>query len=74
MHKACSRTVNPCELGSMPRVGANFVVKQREDVKMAKFYDATKEHAPIEKSKEKSKGHPNKGLKGKNPYSGKVKS
>lgn len=45
---------------------------------MAKFYDATREHAPIEKSstgsKEKSKGHPNKGLKGKNPYSGKVAS
>lgn len=41
---------------------------------MAKFYDATKEHTKIEKSKEKSKGHPNKGLKGKNPYSGKVAS
>lgn len=43
---------------------------------MAKFYDATKEHAPFEKSeaKNKSKGHPNKGLKGKNPYSGKVVS
>lgn len=44
---------------------------------MTKFYDATKEHKMIEKSasgKEKSKGHPNKGLKGKNPYSGKVVS
>lgn len=41
---------------------------------MSKFYDATKEHAKIERSKEKSKGHPNKGLKGKNPYSGKVVS
>ena len=44
---------------------------------MVKFYDATKEHKMIkmiEKSKEKSKGHPNKGLKGKNPYSGKVVS
>lgn len=43
---------------------------------MAKAYDATREHAPIEKSdsKNKSKGHPNKGIKGKNPYSGKVVS
>lgn len=41
---------------------------------MTKVYDATKEHAKIEKSKEKSKGHPNKGLKGKNPYSGKSAS
>lgn len=44
---------------------------------MAKFYDATKEHAKIEKSsvgkQEKSKGHPNKGIKGKNPYSGNTK-
>lgn len=41
---------------------------------MTKFYDATKEHKMIEKSKTASKGHPNKGLKGKNPYSGKVVS
>ena len=44
---------------------------------MTKFYDATKEHTKIEKSttkSEKTKGHPNKGLKGKNPYSGKVVS
>lgn len=34
-------------------------------------YDATKEHAPIERSGKPSKGHPNKGLKEKNPYSGK---
>ncbi len=38
---------------------------------MAKPYDATQEHAPIERSKTPSKGHPNKNLKGKNPYSGK---
>lgn len=37
-----------------------------------KPYDATKEHAPIERSAKPSKGHPNKGRKGKNPYSGKV--
>lgn len=41
---------------------------------MSKFYDATKEHTKFEKSKEKSKGHPNKGVKGKNPYSGKTVS
>lgn len=41
---------------------------------MTKYYDATTEHKPFEKSdaKVKSKGHPNKGLKGKNPYSGKT--
>lgn len=44
---------------------------------MTKFYDATKEHAKIEKTvnkSEKTKGHPNKGIKGKNPYSGKSAS
>lgn len=42
---------------------------------MIKFYDATKEHKMIEKdTKKKGGGHPNKGLKGKNPYSGKVVS
>lgn len=40
---------------------------------MSKFYDATKEHKMIEKSAKASKTHPNKGIKGKNPYSGKVK-
>lgn len=34
-------------------------------------YDATQEHTPFERSKAPSKGHPNKGLKEKNPYSGK---
>lgn len=38
-----------------------------------KAYDATKEHAPVERSAQPSKTHPNKGRKGKNPYSGKVK-
>jgi hypothetical protein len=54
-----------------------FVVNKRGAVKMTKFYDATKEHTKIEKSttkSEKTKGHPNKGLKGKNPYTGKVVS
>jgi hypothetical protein len=37
---------------------------------MTKQYDATAEHKPFEASSQKSKGHPNKGLKGKNPYSG----
>ena len=45
---------------------------------MTKFYDATKEHKKIEKStvvKGQAKGgHPNKGIRGKNPYSGKVVS
>lgn len=42
---------------------------------MVKFYDATKEHQKIVKSTDrKGKGHPNKGIKGKNPYSGKVVS
>mgnify|MGYP003465243561 CR=1 FL=1 len=36
-----------------------------------KAYDATKEHAPIERSKTAGKGHPNKNRKEKNPYSGK---
>lgn len=39
---------------------------------MIRYYNAANEHKPFEKSKEKSKGHPNKGLKGKNPYSGKT--
>lgn len=39
---------------------------------MIKRYDATREHQPIEKSTTKSKSHPNKGLKGRNPYSGKT--
>lgn len=34
-------------------------------------YDATKEHAPIERSKTPSKGHPNKRAKGKHPVTGK---
>lgn len=40
---------------------------------MSKFYDATKEHVPVDKTRLKdSKGrHPNKGLKTKNPYTGK---
>lgn len=38
---------------------------------MTKYYDATTEHKPFEKSENKSKGHPNKRVKGKNPYSGK---
>lgn len=38
---------------------------------MTKYYDAANEHKPFEKSDRKTKGHPNKGLKGKNPYSGK---
>lgn len=41
---------------------------------MSKFYDATKEHKPFDRSKTASKGHPNKNVKGKNPYSGKVVS
>lgn len=42
---------------------------------MSKFYDATKEHRKIEKSAvKKGGGHPNKCIKGKNPYSGKVVS
>jgi hypothetical protein len=46
---------------------------------MSKVYDATTEHKMIEKGKDKPKGsakgtHPNKGIKGKNPYSGKVVS
>jgi hypothetical protein len=37
-----------------------------------KAYDATKEHAPLDRSpKSDKKGrHPNKNIKGKNPYSG----
>lgn len=40
-----------------------------------KQYDAAAEHKPFERSaqapKDRSRGaHPNKGLKGKNPYSG----
>jgi hypothetical protein len=40
---------------------------------MAKYYDATKEHAPVDKSRLKdSKGrHPNKNLGSKHPVSGK---
>lgn len=38
---------------------------------MSKFYDATKEHKMFEKAAKATKGHPNKGIKGKNPYSGK---
>jgi len=40
---------------------------------MAKYYDATKEHGPVDKTRLKdSKGrHPNKGRKEKNPFSGK---
>lgn len=41
---------------------------------MAKFYDATKEHAPFDRTDagKSNKGrHPNKNIKGKNPYSGK---
>lgn len=38
---------------------------------MAKPFDATKEHQPFERSNQPSKSHPNKGLKGKHPYSGK---
>lgn len=42
---------------------------------MSKFYDVTKEHTKIEKSTGKKTGrHPNKGIKGKNPYSGVSKS
>lgn len=41
---------------------------------MAKFHDATKEHKPFDRSKNATKTHPNKGVKGKNPYSGKVVS
>lgn len=41
---------------------------------MTKFYDATKEHTKFEKPENKSKGHPNKGLTSRNPYSGKTKS
>lgn len=42
---------------------------------MSKVYDATKEHAKFEKTKSKDgkKGHPNKGIKGKNPFSGNSK-
>lgn len=43
---------------------------------MTKYYDATKEHAPVEKSvvdKDRKGRHPNKGVKGKNPFSGKTK-
>lgn len=41
---------------------------------MAKPYDATKEHAPVDKTRLKdSKGrHPNKGLNTKHPVSGKT--
>lgn len=35
-----------------------------------KYFDATTEHKPFERSKTVTKGHPNKGVKGKNPYSG----
>lgn len=39
---------------------------------MNKYYDATTEHKRFEiEAKKKGGGHPNKGLKGKNPYSGK---
>lgn len=43
---------------------------------MIRYYNAANEHKPFEKSesKGKAKGHPNKGLKGKNPYSGKTAS
>lgn len=39
-----------------------------------KFYDATKEHAPIDKTrKTDGKGrHPNKGLSSKHPVTGKI--
>lgn len=40
---------------------------------MSKFYDATKEHTKIEKKQNGGRStHPNKGVKGKNPYTGKV--
>lgn len=41
---------------------------------MSKYYDATTEHKMFERSAQPSKTHPNKGLKGKNPYSGKTVS
>lgn len=41
---------------------------------MSKYYDAANEHKPFERSKQATKGHPNKGVKGKNPYSSKVVS
>lgn len=44
---------------------------------MTKYYDATKEHAPVEKTtvqdKDRKGRHPNKGVKGKNPFTGKTK-
>lgn len=40
---------------------------------MSKHYDATQEHKMFERAdKKKGTGHPNKGLKGRNPYSGKT--
>lgn len=42
---------------------------------MAKYYDATKEHAPVDKTtrlKESKGRHPNKGLKTKHPVTGKT--
>lgn len=42
---------------------------------MSKFYDATKEHKPFDRTAKGNavKGrHPNKNIKGKNPYSGKT--
>lgn len=42
---------------------------------MSKFYDATKEHAKFDRSEKGTRNtHPNKNIKGKNPYSGKVVS
>lgn len=43
---------------------------------MTKHYDATKEHAPVDKTtrtKDAKGRHPNKGVKGKNPFTGKTK-
>lgn len=40
---------------------------------MSKVYDATKEHTKFEQKKTGARApHPNKGLKGKNPLSGKT--
>ncbi|WP_278939114.1 hypothetical protein [Pseudomonas helleri] len=39
-----------------------------------KYYDATKEHAPFDRSgnKDRAGRHPNKGVKGKHPVTGKT--
>lgn len=54
-------------MGSTPLSSTNFISKGEDE--MAKYYDATKEHAPVDKqSRKDAKGrHPNKNKQGKPP-------